>query len=265
MSDRPFVLVSNDDGYDSAFMRILVDTLCEHYDVCAAVPLREQSWIGKAVSRHRDVAVRKDASFPCDCWVIDGTPTDCVNIALSHLLSRKPDIVVSGVNIGYNASLHLITSSGTVSAALEGAFWGLRAIALSQCVPFEEFAGIVADRSRVNSRWDRQLRAVGMRTVGFIDSMLSDADRHKKFRPGVVNVNFPVHVDADTLVDRTYPALARSAPLFAEAEVGSGVYRFRYNAGEPVGDNGKSDLNSLEMGRISYSTIDYSLFSNDSD
>lgn len=265
MRDKPFVLVSNDDGHDSAFMRILIDTLCEHYEVCAAVPLREQSWIGKAVSRHRDVVVRKDLGFPCDCWVIDGTPTDCVNIALSHLVPRMPDIVVSGVNIGYNASLHLITSSGTVSAALEGAFWGLHAIALSQCVPHDEFAEMVSDRSRVSARWERQLRAVGERTVGFIGEIVGQGSAKQGFRPRVANVNFPVHVDADTRVDRTYPALARSAPLFAEDGSGSGLYRFRYHPGHPDGDNGKSDLNSLEMGHISYSTLDYSLFANGSD
>ena len=64
-------------------------------------------------------------------WSIDGTPSDCVNIALGHLLPKKPDVVLSGLNIGFNATMPLCLSSGTLAGATEGTAWGLPAVACS--------------------------------------------------------------------------------------------------------------------------------------
>ena len=135
---KPHALVTNDDGIESVFLHRLVDALLPDFDVSVAAPAFEQSWIGRAVSRHGEVEViRSPSIFPAgvDAWAISGTPTDCVNIALGNLISKQPDIVLSGINIGYNTTETLILSSGTIAGAIEGALWGLPAIAFSKCVP----------------------------------------------------------------------------------------------------------------------------------
>ena len=125
-------LVTNDDGIESAFLHQLVDALNEKFQITVAAPAFEQSWIGRAISRRKEIeAIHSPSIFPKDvhAWAIDGTPTDCVNIALGNLVEQPVDIVLSGINIGYNVSETLILSSGTIAGAIEGASWGLPAVA----------------------------------------------------------------------------------------------------------------------------------------
>ena len=101
------------------------------------------------MSRHRTVEVKDHAvnyPFARQAWAISGTPTDCVNIALGHLLEDTPDIVVSGINIGYNTTEALILSSGTIAGAIEGAQWGIPAIAFSMCLPNEACLNIARSK-----------------------------------------------------------------------------------------------------------------------
>ena len=76
---------------------------------------------------------------------MDGTPSDCVNIAVGHLLAEPPEGVISGINVGLNASLGFIIASGTVAGAWEGALHGLPSIALSQDVTFEMYENLKAE------------------------------------------------------------------------------------------------------------------------
>ena len=125
---KPLALVTNDDGIDSAFLHRLVEALAKDFEVAVAAPAFEQSWIGRAISRRTEVEVIPSPShFPSgvQAWAVSGTPTDCVNIALGNLLDRQPDIVVSGINIGFNTTETLILCSGTIAGAMEGAQWGL--------------------------------------------------------------------------------------------------------------------------------------------
>jgi len=142
---KPHALVTNDDGIDSIFLHRLVDALLPDFTVSVAAPAFEQSWIGRAVTRHGEIEVIHSPSlFPTgvEAWAISGTPSDCVNIALGNLLPQLPDIVLSGINIGFNTTETLILSSGTVAGAIEGALWNLPAIAFSKCVPNHLFANI---------------------------------------------------------------------------------------------------------------------------
>src|SRR5690554_6084905 len=140
MSQKTHVLVTNDDGIDSFFLRCLVEGLMESFRVTVAAPMGEQSWIGRALSRNREVHVAECEDFPCRAFALDGTPSDCVNIALGHLLQDDfPELVCSGINIGFNATLPLILSSGTIAGAIEGACWGLPALAFSHQIPPSEY------------------------------------------------------------------------------------------------------------------------------
>ena len=139
------LLVTNDDGIDSIFIQELVRALvAAGHDTFVAAPRHEQSWVGAAKSRNRPVhSTRADKGLGCPTWVVDGTPSDCVNIAIDHLLPTLPggspgiEGVVSGINVGLNASLGFIIASGTVAGSWEGALHGLPGIALSQEVSYE--------------------------------------------------------------------------------------------------------------------------------
>ena len=135
------LLVTNDDGIDSPFLTELVLALrSSGQDVCVAAPRNEQSWVGAAKSRNRPVhSAPADKGLGCPTWIVDGTPSDCVNIAIDHLLPEPPEGVVSGINVGLNASLGFIIASGTVAGAWEGALHGLPAVAVSQDVTYEVY------------------------------------------------------------------------------------------------------------------------------
>ena len=116
---RPHLLLTNDDGIDSPLFELLINALQPYGDLSIAVPAQEQSWQGKSMTRHGHVDVEQTQIAGHPAFAIGGTPADCVNISLYNLLDRKPDLVVSGINVGLNAGLSLVWASGTVGACLK--------------------------------------------------------------------------------------------------------------------------------------------------
>lgn len=123
----PRILVTNDDGVRSPGIRVLAEALGALGDVTIVAPTREASAIGHALTLHHPLRLEHLAG---STYALDGTPTDCVNIAVAAVLKGLPDLVVSGINKGLNVGDD-VTYSGTVSGALEGALLGVQAIALS--------------------------------------------------------------------------------------------------------------------------------------
>jgi 5'-nucleotidase len=121
------ILVTNDDGVRSKGIQALAEALEPLGQVVVVAPTREVSAIGHALTLHHPLRLEhiRDGTY-----ALDGTPTDCVNIAVAAVLKGLPDLVVSGINRGLNVGDD-VTYSGTVSAALEGALLGVPAIALS--------------------------------------------------------------------------------------------------------------------------------------
>lgn len=127
---RPLVLVSNDDGYASRGIRVLRDALAVWADVVVVAPETEQSATSHSLSLHRPLRTR---TVEPGVFAIDGTPADCVYVALhaeTRFLPRWPDLVCSGINRGMNLGQDAFYS-GTVAAAREGALRGIPAIAAS--------------------------------------------------------------------------------------------------------------------------------------
>lgn len=121
------ILISNDDGYQAAGIRCLADTLRRLGEVTVVAPDRDRSGASNSLTLDAPIRARTaDDGFIC----VDGTPTDCVHLAITGLLAREPDIVVSGINAGANLGDDVLYS-GTVAAAMEGRFLGLPAIAVS--------------------------------------------------------------------------------------------------------------------------------------
>jgi len=125
------ILLTNDDGIHAPGLFALYQALKSEYDVDIVAPESELSAVGHAItltSPLRVQEVHKDGSF--FGYAISGTPADCVKIAVQELAERPPDIILSGINPGANVGVNVLYS-GTVSAATEGAFLGVRSAAIS--------------------------------------------------------------------------------------------------------------------------------------
>jgi 5'-nucleotidase len=123
----PRILVTNDDGYRSEGLRVLAEVLRALGDVAVVAPMTEASAIGHALTLRHPLRLE---SIGDRVFAVDGTPTDCVNIGVTQVFKGLPDLVVSGINKGWNLGDD-ITYSGTVAGALEGALLGAPAIAIS--------------------------------------------------------------------------------------------------------------------------------------
>src|SRR5437773_3879814 len=123
----PRILITNDDGYRSAGLNALAGALASVGEVTIVAPVQEASAIGHALTLRHPLRLE-----PIDdrVFAVDGTPTDCVNIAVTHVFKGLPDLVVSGINKGFNLGDD-VTYSGTVAGALEGALLGIPAVAVS--------------------------------------------------------------------------------------------------------------------------------------
>jgi 5'-nucleotidase len=121
------ILVSNDDGYFAPGITLLAEALRQLGEVTVVAPERDRSGASNSLTLDRPLTVRRAAS---GYFSVNGTPTDCVHIAVTGLLDFTPDVVVSGVNLGANMGDDTIYS-GTVAAAVEGYLLGIPSVAVS--------------------------------------------------------------------------------------------------------------------------------------
>ncbi|HWQ94921.1 MAG TPA: 5'/3'-nucleotidase SurE [Gammaproteobacteria bacterium] len=121
------ILISNDDGYQSVGIRCLAETLDKIAEVTVVAPDRDRSGASNSLTLDSPIrAMQMDNGF----IRVDGTPTDCVHLAITGLLDEEPDMVIAGINSGANLGDDVLYS-GTVAAAMEGRFLGLPALAVS--------------------------------------------------------------------------------------------------------------------------------------
>ena len=121
------ILVSNDDGYFAPGITLLAEALGQLGEVTVVAPERDRSGASNSLTLDRPLTVRR---APNGFFSVNGTPTDCVHIAVTGLLDFTPDVVVSGINLGANMGDDTIYS-GTVAAAVEGYLLGIPSLALS--------------------------------------------------------------------------------------------------------------------------------------
>ena len=121
------ILVSNDDGYRAPGISVLVEALAVDYEVSIVAPERNCSGASNSLTLERGLRACK---LEENVYYVDGTPTDSVHLALTGLLNKEPDLVVSGINAGANMGDDVLYS-GTIAAAMEGRHLGLPAIAVS--------------------------------------------------------------------------------------------------------------------------------------
>src|SRR6187551_900898 len=169
------ILVANDDGYLAPGLAALVSACTGLGDLDVVAPEQNASGTSNSLTLSRGLSVYTAAN---GYRYINGTPSDCVHVALSGLLEHRPDLVVSGINNGANMGDDTLYS-GTVAAAMEGFLFGIPSIAFSQ----------------VEKGWG-QLEAAAQAARAVVEQVLAQPPAA---RPWLLNVNIPNRADALTL------------------------------------------------------------------
>lgn len=128
---RPLILVSNDDGIDAPGVHTLIDVLVEFGDVVTVCPETHMSGQSMALTCNSPLRITRLENYEgALMYKVNGTPVDCVKLAMYTVLDRKPDLVVSGINHGSNAAVNVVYS-GTMGAAMEGCAIGIPSVGFS--------------------------------------------------------------------------------------------------------------------------------------
>lgn len=130
---RPLLLISNDDGYQAKGIRELVEMVSDFGDVIVCAPDSARSGFSCAFSATTPLQlIHREKREGVEVWSCNGTPTDCVKMALAELVPRKPDMVIGGINHGDNASVNT-HYSGTMGVTIEGCMKYIPSVAFSLC------------------------------------------------------------------------------------------------------------------------------------
>ncbi len=228
------VLVSNDDGVDAPGIHVLARHLATVGEVIVVAPDRDRSGASNSLTLDQPIRVSR---LDDGRYRVAGTPTDCVHLALSGLLDREPDIVVSGINNAANLGDDVIYS-GTVSAAMEGRFLGLPAIAVS-----------LVTRDHVGEHFESAALAVMllMRKL-LVDPLPADT---------ILNVNVP-DLPWEQIRGLSVARLGRrhrSAPCIAEHDPRGRPIYWIGPAGAAEDDGPGTDFHAVREGYVSITPI----------
>ncbi|MFV0442034.1 MAG: 5'/3'-nucleotidase SurE [Planctomycetaceae bacterium] len=159
MSERLQILAVNDDGIHAPGLRAMAMALRRWGDVQVVAPLVEQSGVSHRITYLHPIMVKeiREDSGEHYGWAVDGSPADCVKLGVLEFSPRKPDLIVSGINSGANVGINVIYS-GTVAAAIEGAFFGIMSVAvsLSQGTTPDYHAAAERLLPLIQDRWERR-------------------------------------------------------------------------------------------------------------
>lgn len=254
-SNKPLALLTNDDGIDSNFLHLLVKEAGKVFDVLVCAPSGERSWIGHAISRHEKLKAIENNDFPCTAYSLNGTPADCVNFAIGNILPREPDLVISGINLGYNVTLPMILSSGTVGAALEGSLLGIRSFATSMELPVESFEEIRKNKGEVEGKILESLSQSAKMTISYAKEWVRFP---KNDDLAVHNLNFPCNYDGKEEPILSFAGSLKLGSLFEKVE-GQDYHQLLYRPEwlERTPSEIGSDLWVLEQGKATVSRLDF--------
>lgn len=247
------LLVTNDDGVSSPALIPLIRALqgiAAVRRVHALVPDRERSWISKAVTRFEEVHVGQREAQPGDPPIstATGTPADCANLGIHRVFDGRPDLVVSGINVGLNHGLAFVLSSGTVGAAAEGVVAGLPAVAFSIGVQEDHASFVERARSDAGGELWRRSSAVAA------DIVASVLQHGLPEGVDLLNVNFPEQVNRHT--PRVISEVARVGYDALFAQRGDRRYAYDYRGlKERQQGAAPTDLAVLRRGLISITPL----------
>lgn len=234
---RMRILIANDDGYLAPGLAALVQAMqgLGHIDVIA--PEQNSSGTSNALSLHRPLSLYQGVN---GFRYVNGTPSDCVHVALTGLLPERPDLVLSGINNGANMGDDTLYS-GTVAAAMEGFLFGIPAIAFSQ----------------VDKGWGH-LDAAAATARSIVESVLAADHRG---RPFLLNVNIPNRADAASL-PRSVTRLGRrhaSEPVVRQQSPRGDTIYWIGPAGDAREAGQGTDFHATAQGQVSITPLQVDL------
>lgn len=230
------ILISNDDGYFSPGIAALAEVAREYGEVTVVAPERDRSGASNSLTLDRPLTVRKASS---GFLYVNGTPTDCVHVAVTGLLEARPDILLSGINDGANMGDDTIYS-GTVAAATEGYLLGIPSIAFSLAVKGYEHLDTAAHAAR---------------------ELLARYVRSPATEPMLLNVNVPGIARGDLRGLRTTRLGKRhmgESVIRAQSPRGDTIYWIG-PAGEALDSSPGTDFGAVAGGWVSVTPLDVDL------
>ena len=234
------ILLTNDDGFHAPGIAALEGELRQFGDVIRIAPATEQSGVGHSITFLNPLVCRKiyDGDQFCG-WTVDGSPADCVKLAVTELCPEKPDLIVSGINGGLNAGINVLYS-GTVAAAIEGAFFGINSIAVS--LEYDERAKF-AQAARISAK------------------IIGQLIQHKTDHPQLYNLNLPTVAMNGPSQLRVVPmGVNRYGEHFLKRMDPKGrEYYWATNDPPPQPTEHETDLTALAEGHITLTALDYDM------
>ena len=251
----PDILLTNDDGHNSAGFFPLLKELSKLFSVFSITPDTEKSWIGKAITQKKELKLTKIKKENYEIFLLDGTPADCVQVGIYNILKTKPKLVLSGINQGSNVGTARILSSGTIGAAMEASIEGVRAIASSIRIPLEIKKSL--------NLYDEK-NYVYFENAAKITAKLTKILINLKFDTGVdlFSINIPLDATVDSEIAVTRPFKGGYGQLFHLKENGSIFHKTPRLEFKNLKEG--TDLKALSEGKISVTPICLDLILKDS-
>lgn len=229
------ILLTNDDGWNSAGIAKLAEIALQlTNEVYVVAPKGQRSAISHGITV-RDVLRVERVDFPLpvkDAYSCSGTPADCVKLAVRELLPQKPDVVISGINFGYNLAYDTVYS-GTVAAAMEGMYYGIESFAIS--TEGEQFALVDL----------------------YLKEILQDCMKKSIKEHAIWNINFPACDQSGYQgIRETKPGIfSQFLDFFDKNEVTEGVWDYKMSNVPCLYEEPDTDVDAVKNGYISIGTL----------
>lgn len=238
------ILLTNDDGIYAPGLTAIEHELQVLGDVTVVAPAGEQSGVGHSISYQAPLIVKEVFRHELDKgerrwgWAVEGSPADCTKLGIQQLCPRRPDLIVSGINSGFNAGINILYS-GTAAAAIEGAFFGVTSVAVS--LEYDEHA-----------RFDKAARLA----CAIIRQILAQ----KRAEPQLYNLNIPTAALNGVPEVCVVPMnVTRYEDSFEMRHDPWGREYFWLKEGlAPMGKHA-TDLSSLAEGKVTITPLDFNL------
>lgn len=233
-------LLTNDDGIYAPGLAALEDAITDDYQTSVIAPSTEQSGVGHGITFLSPLTAKEVfRDEQRRGWAVDGSPADAVKLGVSEICQLRPELILSGINAGLNAGINVLYS-GTVAAAIEGAFFGITSIAISL-------------------EWDDQMNFVGAAEIarGLIRKIISLQPPHGS----LFNINIPTAALFGKPEVRFVPvSVVRYGEAFERRVDPRGRnYYWASNDLPPLPSSEESDVTALADGVITITPLDYDL------
>ena len=234
------ILLTNDDGIFAPGLAALERALKSLGDVSVVAPSTEQSGVGHAITVLTPLTAKE--VFDGDRrrgWAVDGSPADAVKLGITEFCPTRPDLVVSGINAGLNAGINVLYS-GTVAAAIEGAFFGITSLAVSL-------------------EWDEHANFDRAAEIGL--DVIRGLLARRPAAGSLFNINIPTRALAGPVDLRVVPmSVARYGEAFERRVDPRGrAYYWATNEPPPPPSPHESDVTALAAGKVTLTPLDYDL------